>query len=215
MGRVLKFLKRYFSDRRYMSAGFCGLHALYFMEGQLGFGPGLDNIWVLAYLLHGLLFLILSFWKTGFFAAFAGCCVLTIGGCSAFSEVTGVPEETQIEMAKYNRIRLGKYSEWIPVGAWDIRFSYYVSLFSSATVRCKVSEADFKWFCWRNRKRIRSDRTDFNERTQEPSVGNRCPWRGLAEGRVYAHVYQYRNAGGWFIFYNRDTQEMYLDFSTN
>lgn len=215
MGRVLKFLKRYFSDWRYMSAGFCILHVPYFLESKLALGPGWDNYWALAYLLHGLVFLALSPWRPRFFAAFVCCCVLTIGGCRAFDKVTGVPEDVQIEMAEYSRIRLGKYSEWIPVGAWDIRFSYYTSLFSSATVRCKVSEADFKWFCRRNGKRIRSDRTDFNERTQEPAVGNRCPWQGLAEGRVYAHVCQYRNAGGWFIFYNRDTQEMYLDFSTN
>ena len=214
MGRILVFLKHCFYDWRYWAASFCGLHALYFLESELGFGPGLDIIWGLAYLLYGLCFGVRSLCNSKFRMPFVICCVLTIGGCHAFTRVTGVPEETEVEMAEYSRIRLGKYSEWIPVGARDIKFRYYTGLFSAATVRCRVSESDFKWFCWRNNKKIRSDRTDFNERTQDITPVNHCPWE-VAKGRFYAHVYEYRNMGGWYIFYNRDTQEMSLQYSTN
>jgi len=145
------------------------------------------------------------------------CFVVQFGGCCSYEHcVPALPENTECKFEKYDRIKLGSYSDCVPAGAWNITFSYYSGLFSGRHVKCNVSEADFLWFCRRNGYRIRKGVLPVNEHTGEKL---KTEWFGYDRNRI-SEYYSYFDVNeascvGVKMLYDVKAQTLNYDWSTN
>lgn len=223
----MNFLKKTFSkyvQRWWIPAGLqLGLFVAWFAESHLAFGPGWDKWWLLALMTNGLGFLIVMLtskdvtkWKL--IMAFLLCVILQLGGCHVYAKVFPAPPECdQSYFAEYDRFVLGRYSDAVPVGSWDIAFRYYDGLFCGRSVKCKVSERDFKWFCWRNKYPIHKGRGFINVSTGKPPA---TTWFGDAMEEANENCYSYfkydeRSCAGYKMIYDVKTQTLQFNWSTN
>jgi len=159
----------------------------WFFDKYLAYGFGWGNWCLLAWLVNEIAYFVAMKKTTKrrkrmFVGAFFACLILQFGGCYSYERsVPALPENTECKFEKYDRIKLGAYSDCVPAGAWNITFSYYSGLFSGRHVKCNVSERDFLWFCWRNGYRVRKGVLPVNEYTGEVL---KTEWFGYDRNRV-------------------------------
>jgi len=197
------------------------LYFLWFIENNLAFGPGLDMWWMFAWFFNVLVYFITMLCHKGrrklvYFGAIVFCGVVQFGGCRAYDcFAPPVPESEECHFSEYDRLRLGRYSHCIPVGARNITFSYYDGLFAGYHVTCEVSEKDFLWFCWRNRYKLRKGVLPINERTGDATSTH---WFEYDPNRIqdyYSYFDVAKSCAGRRILYDTKTQKLSYYWSTN
>jgi len=197
------------------------LFVFWFLESRLALGPGWDNWWLLAWFLNALVYFITALRRQGregfhFFGGVILCGIVQFGGCRVYDYyVPPVEEHKKCHFEECDRIRLGRYSDCIPMGAKNISFSYYDGMFSSRQVQCEVTEDDFLWFCWRNGYKVRRGTMPINERTGKVMKDT---WFAIDLSRIQDYYSYYdiaETCAGRKILYDTVTQKLDYNWSTN
>lgn len=192
------------------------LFSLWFLEAYLAIGPGWDMWWMFGWLIVWLLFLCMMIFgkNKSLWWAFLLCNMLQTGGCSWFSRIEGLPEKG--EYTSYDRLTMGRYSAWIPIGARNIKFTHSAGFFAGCDVECQISEDDLLKFCWRNGYKVRKGSQQLNERTGKPMTTS---WFGYEPKEGEEDYYSYfdvaETCAGVKLLYDIKNETLHLSWSTN